>query len=152
MPLPPGIFYLAKQLPRILAPPLVVYGSKLVAELRFGIAVSTWFTAIACVLSGPALFTVIVQYRDYQIRCQAAAHGAVMAPNLSGSVIGGILRFFANTENIYPGKLLPESRVEPLTQTFVGEGLAVLGQEIGYTFTLRFLGQNSVRGQQELAR
>ncbi|KAJ7926709.1 cytochrome P450 [Mycena leptocephala] len=124
MPLPPGPVYLAKQLPRILAPPVAVYCTKLVAELCFqDLIVPTWLTTIACVFSGPALLTVIVQYRDYQIRRQAAALGAVLPPTVPNS-IGGLHMLFTNTDARYPG-----------------EGLATLGEDIGYTFSLRFLFQ-----------
>ncbi|KAF7326803.1 Cytochrome P450 52A3-A [Mycena sanguinolenta] len=83
MPLPPGIPYLAKQLPRVLAPPLVVYCAKLAIERLGNTIVPTWITTTACLLSGPALFIVLVQYRDYGHRREAAAHGAMMPPALS---------------------------------------------------------------------
>ncbi|KAJ7677044.1 cytochrome P450 [Mycena polygramma] len=126
MPLPPGIVYLARQLPRILAPPLAVYATKLVAELRFGVILPTSLTTVACLLSGPVVLTVIIQYRDYQIRRQATAHGAVVPPALPG-FIGGLNMLFAKTEDMYPG-----------------EGLAAIGQQYGYTFSVRFLFQNRI--------
>ncbi|KAF7353514.1 Cytochrome P450 [Mycena sanguinolenta] len=127
MPLSPGIGYLATQLPRILAPPLLVYCAKLVTELRLGIIVPTWLTTLACVLSGPAVLTVVVQYRDYQNRRQAAAHGAIIPPAIPGS-IGGLSMLFANVADMYPA-----------------EPLAAVASELGkYTLTIRFLFQNRI--------
>ncbi|KAJ7909793.1 cytochrome P450 [Mycena leptocephala] len=126
MTLPPGIVYLAKQLPRVLAPPVAVYCAKFVAELVFELVVPAWLTTIACALSGPALLTVVVQYRDYQVRRQAAAHGAVLPPSLPGS-IGGLHMLFINHEEMYPG-----------------EALAAVGEERGYTFSVRFLFQSRI--------
>lgn len=113
MSLPPGPVYLAKQLPRILAPPVAIYCTKLVAELCFqDLVVPTWLTTIACVFSGPALLTVIVQYRDYQIRRQAAALGAVLPPTVPNS-FGGLNMLFTNTDARYPGKWTESSVDNP---------------------------------------
>ncbi|KAJ7839867.1 cytochrome P450 [Mycena olivaceomarginata] len=129
---PPGIIYLSKQLPRILAPPLVVFCAKLVAELRFGIVVPAWLAALAYVLSGPAVLMVIVQYRDYQDRRQAAAHGAIMPPSVPG-YIGGINMLFMKNEDMYPGEY-----------TGACEPLVAAAENIGYTMTWRFLFQNRI--------
>ncbi|KAJ7231567.1 cytochrome P450 [Mycena rebaudengoi] len=123
---PPGLVYLSKQLPRVLAPPLTVFCAKIVAEHRFGFVVSTWLSALAYVLSGPAVLTVIVQYRDYQDRRQAAAHGAIMPPSVPG-YIGGINMLFMDNEDMYPG-----------------EPLVAAAENIGYTMTWRFLFQNRI--------
>ncbi|KAJ7248671.1 cytochrome P450 [Mycena rebaudengoi] len=123
---PPGLVYLSKQLPRVLAPPLAVFCAKLVAEHHFGFVVSTWLTALAYVLSGPAALTAIVQYRDYQDRRQAAAHGAIMPPSVPG-YIGGINLLFMDNEDMYPG-----------------EPLVAAAENIGYTMTWRFLFQNRI--------
>ncbi|KAJ7289514.1 hypothetical protein C8J57DRAFT_1706341 [Mycena rebaudengoi] len=77
---PPGLVYLSKQLPQVLAPPLAVFCAKLVAEHRLGF------------------------YRDYQDRRQAAAHGAIMSPSVPG-YIGGIHMLFMNNE-MYLGEPL----------------------------------------------
>lgn len=102
MSLPPGIVYLAKLLPRLVAPPLLVYGAKLLTELRSGIVIPTWATVLACVLSGPAVLTVVVQYKDHQNRRDAAANGAVLPQALPGW-IGGINMLFTNVADMYPG-------------------------------------------------
>ncbi|KAJ7106613.1 cytochrome P450 [Mycena epipterygia] len=126
MPVPPGIVYLSKQLPKLLTPALAVYCAKLLAEPFFGVVIPPWLTATACVLSGPAVLTVIVQYRDYTIRREAAAHDAVVCPAIPGS-IGGIHMLFAKTEDMYPG-----------------EPLAVHAPEFGHTLSVRFLFQNRI--------
>ncbi|KAJ7168966.1 cytochrome P450 [Mycena filopes] len=127
MPLPPGIVYLAQQLPRLLAPPLAVYAAKLIAELRFGAVIPTWTVATACVLSGPVFLTVIVQYRLYVVRREAAALGAVIAPAVP-NWIGGINMLFSNQENVYPA-----------------EQLATLcSEKTGYTLSISFLFQTRI--------
>ncbi|KAJ6553147.1 cytochrome P450 [Mycena capillaripes] len=126
MSLPPGIVYIANQLPRLLGPPLAIYAAKLVAELRFGAYIPAWLTTIACILSGPVLLTVIVQCRDFQYRRQAAAVGAVMPPSLPGS-IGGLHMLFRNNEDMYPG-----------------EWLVNVAKDIGYSFSVRFLFQDRI--------
>ncbi|KAJ6591285.1 cytochrome P450 [Mycena vulgaris] len=123
---PPGVLYLSRQLPRVLAPPILVFCVKLVAERRFGIVVPAWLAAVAYFLSGPAVLTVIVQWRDYQDRRQAAAHGAIMPPGVPG-YIGGINMLFMKNEDMYPG--------EPLVD---------VAENIGYTMTWRFLFQNRI--------
>ncbi|KAJ7327912.1 cytochrome P450 [Mycena albidolilacea] len=126
MSLPPGIVYLAKLLPRLLAPPLLVYGAKVLTELRSGIVIPTWATVLACVLSGPAVLTVVVQYNDHKNRRDAAANGAILPQALPGW-IGGINMLFTNVADMYPG-----------------EGLAVIAPERGHTLTMRFLFQNRI--------
>jgi hypothetical protein len=122
---------------------VAIYCTKLVAELFFqDLIVPTWLTTIACVFSGPALLKVIVQYRDYQIRRQAAALDAVLPPTVPGS-IGGLHILFTNTDSDtrYPGKWT-ESSVDTCLRpekNLPGEALATLGERIGYTFSLRFL-------------
>ncbi|KAF8191931.1 cytochrome P450 [Mycena galopus ATCC 62051] len=126
MPVPPGISYLARQLPLVLAPPALVYCMTLAVE-RFGVfVVPGWLTTIACLLSGPTLLTVRVQYRDYQHRRQAAARGAVMPPALPGS-IGGLHMLFRNEEDMYPG-----------------EGLYTVFENTGYTVTGSILFQKPI--------
>ncbi|KAJ6461725.1 cytochrome P450 [Mycena sanguinolenta] len=127
MPQAPGIGYLATQLPRILAPPLLVFCAALVSSLRFGIVVPTWLTILACVLSGPVVLTIVVQYRDYRNRRQAAAHGAIIPPAIPGS-IGGLNMLFAKVGDMY-----------------LAEPLAAVASELGsYTLTMRFLFQNRI--------
>ncbi|KAJ7775357.1 cytochrome P450 [Mycena metata] len=126
MTLPPGFRYLAQQLPRILAPPLVVYCGILGAQ-RFGSDIPAWAITTACVLSGPALLTIIVQYRDFMVRRKAAALGAIVAPALP-SWIGGLNLLFSSQENVYPA--------EPLA--------TITSEKMGYTFSIRFLFQSRI--------
>ncbi|KAJ7721839.1 cytochrome P450 [Mycena maculata] len=112
MSLPPGIVYLSEQ--PMLSPALAVYCGKLVAEFYFGVAIPTWLATAAYVLSGPAVLTVVVQYRDHRPLVPSS-------PSVPGS-IGGI-----NTENLYPG-----------------EPLAIHGKNLGYTSSVRLLFQNRI--------
>jgi hypothetical protein len=102
MSLPPGIVYLSKQLPRLFAPAFTVYVATLLAERGFGVAVPAWLTTVACLLSGPVVLTVIVQYWKYIVRRDAAALGAIVSPPAPGS-IGGVNMLFANVDDMYPG-------------------------------------------------
>ncbi|KAJ7710097.1 cytochrome P450 [Mycena olivaceomarginata] len=115
MTLPPGIVYLSKQLPRVLAPPLVVFCAKLVVELRFGIVVPAWLAALAYVL--------ISGLSGSPPSCR---HGAIMPPSVPG-YIGGINMLFMKNEDMYPG-----------------EPLVAAAENIGYTMTWRFLFQNRI--------
>ncbi|KAK7000219.1 cytochrome P450 [Favolaschia claudopus] len=126
MPFPPGIIYLATHLPRLLVPPLFVYCLKFAAESYLGSIIPTWLTSLAYILSGPAFLALLVQYRDYCVRSQAAAHGAVLPPALPGS-IGGLHMLFAKVKDMYPA--------EPLASFML---------EKGYTLTIRFLFQSRI--------
>ncbi|KAJ7182427.1 cytochrome P450 [Mycena crocata] len=128
MPLPPGIVYLSKQLPRLLSPYLAVFLGKLVAERGFGLAIPPWVTTIAYLVSGPTVLTAIVQYRDYIVRRDAAARGATLCPSMP-NLIGGINIFFSRTkyEDVYPG-----------------EPLEVIGRDLGYNLSIRLLFQNRI--------
>ncbi|KAJ7607751.1 cytochrome P450 [Roridomyces roridus] len=124
--LPPGIVYLSKQLPRLLAPAATCFVTKHALELYLGVVIPTWLSTLAYTLSGPLFLTVVVQYSDYIDRRDAAAAGAVMCPNLPGS-IGGLNMLFTSMEDMYPG-----------------DNLAVSGIDLGYNFGLRFLFQNRI--------
>ncbi|KAJ7807645.1 cytochrome P450 [Mycena leptocephala] len=70
----------------------------------------------------PAL-TAFVQYRDYIIRCEATAHGAIVCLTVPGSIDGtDLLR--ANIRDLYPG-----------------EPLAILARDLGFTSSTRLLFQ-----------
>jgi hypothetical protein len=75
----------------------------------------------ASILSGPAVLTALVQYRDYIIRREATAHGVIVCPTVPGST-GGIDLLRANTRDLYPG-----------------EPLAILACDLGFTFSTRLL-------------
>ncbi|KAK7038469.1 cytochrome P450 [Favolaschia claudopus] len=126
MSLPPGLLYLAHQLPRLLALPLGVYCLTLVAERLFDVAVPRWLAAALCLSSGPIVLTILVQYRDWKHRREAAAQGAVMAPNLPGW-IGGLQILFTETADMYPG-----------------EGLVAMTEKLGTTVNARFMFQNRI--------
>jgi hypothetical protein len=80
----------------------------------------------ASILSDPAALTAFVQYHDYVIWREAAAHGAIVCPTVPGS-IGGIDLLRANARDLYPG-----------------EPLAILARDLGFTFSTRLLFQPRV--------
>ncbi|KAJ7192913.1 cytochrome P450 [Mycena pura] len=125
MPLSPGLVYLALRLPRLLAPPLIVYSLKLVAD-SFTFAIPTWVTVAACLLSGPALLTVSVLYNDHVVRREAAARGAIVCPS-APNMRGGLGILFTNFDNMYPG--------EPIVQTC---------ELLGHTFRWRVFLQDRI--------
>ncbi|KAJ7481351.1 cytochrome P450 [Mycena galericulata] len=126
MALPPGIVYISNQIPRLLFPPLAVYCVKLLVELYLEITVPTWLATITYILSGPAVLTAVVQYRDYVVRREAAALGAIVCRSIP-SWIGGINMLFSNMKDIYPA-----------------EPLAIRMRDLGYTLSLRFLFQSRI--------
>jgi hypothetical protein len=67
-----------------------------------------------------------MQYRDYIVRREAAAHGAIVCPTVPGS-IDGIDLLRANTRDLYPGELL-----------------AILACDLGFTVSTRLLFQTQV--------
>ncbi|KAJ6601659.1 cytochrome P450 monooxygenase pc-2 [Mycena sp. CBHHK59/15] len=124
MPIPPGIVYLSKRLPKALVPPFFVYCLKSFTHHFFGLSLPTWLSALCYILSGPVALTAIVQYRDYIVRRDTAAHGAIVCPSIPGST-GGINMLFADPSEIYPG-----------------EPLAFHALHLGYTFSVRLFFQN----------
>ncbi|KAJ7446310.1 cytochrome P450 [Mycena latifolia] len=92
------------QLPKVLAPPLAVYGAELVAEIGFDVVIPLWLAMTAYILSGRnrLMLTVIMQYRDYVVRRDAAAYGAIVCPTIPRS-IGGLNLLLANQKDTYPG-------------------------------------------------
>ncbi|KAJ7614903.1 cytochrome P450 [Roridomyces roridus] len=119
--IPPGLIYLSKQIPRILAPAASCYLARIILYRFCDIAIPTWLAVLAYIFSGPLVLTVFVQYYIWKDRREASAAGAVLAPNLPGW-IGGLDLFTVNVENMFPG-----------------DHLAVGAAELGYTFGLRFL-------------
>ncbi|KAJ6512364.1 cytochrome P450 [Mycena vulgaris] len=124
MAFPPGIIYLAKLLPGVLAPPIGSCFLKWLLETYLGVHAPRWVFAPLCLLSFPLVFTFRVQRKLWADRRAAAAHGAVLPPALPSS-IGGIN--------------LIRSAIQDLAERYPGEPLAILAQDIGHTFCMRVL-------------
>ncbi|KAJ7080558.1 cytochrome P450 [Mycena crocata] len=124
MSLPPGIIYLSRLLPGVLAPPLVSWLLKWLGETYLHIDAPRWVWVPICVLSFPAVFTAKVQYRIYANQRAAARHGAVLPPGLPSS-IGGID--------------LVLSAMRDLAASYPGEPLALLAGKFGPIFSMRVL-------------
>jgi hypothetical protein len=105
MALPPGIIYLGGLLPKALAPAFVVYCINWLVLHFLGYSTPPWVAAACYLLSFPATVTAVVQYKDYIIRRDARALGAVLCPALPGSIGGiNILRTAAHNYALaYPG-------------------------------------------------
>ncbi|KAJ6577741.1 cytochrome P450 monooxygenase pc-3, partial [Mycena capillaripes] len=80
MPFPPGIIYLGKLLPGVLAPPLGTWFLKWLSETYLNVHAPRWVFVPLCLLSFPLFFTARVQYKLYADRRAATAHGAVLPP------------------------------------------------------------------------
>ncbi|KAJ7292238.1 cytochrome P450 [Mycena rebaudengoi] len=122
MALPPGIIYLGGLLPKALAPAFVVYCINWLVLHFLGYSTPPWVAAACYLLSFPATVTAVVQYKDYIIRRDARALGAVLCPALPGSIGGiNILRTAAHNYALaYPG-----------------EPPAIQSMAYGHTFSIR---------------
>ena len=89
MPLAPGVSYLARRVPQLLAPPAAVCAASYVARAHFGAAAPAWALALAYVLCYPLAFTAYIQWRDFKNARAAAAAGAVIPPVVEAKWIGG---------------------------------------------------------------
>ncbi|KAJ7182201.1 cytochrome P450, partial [Mycena crocata] len=98
---------------------------------RLAISTCKWVTSIAYLVSGPAVLTVIVQYRDYIVPRDAAARGAILCPSMPNLI--GKINIFSRTkyEDVYPG--------EPLE--VIGRDL---GYNLGYNLNIHPLFQNRI--------
>ncbi|KAJ7732923.1 cytochrome P450 [Mycena maculata] len=108
MSFPPGIIYLAKLLPGVLAPPIGTCFLKWLCDTYLDLQTPRWVFVPLCLLSFPLVFTAKVQYRLYANRRAAAAHGAILPPTVP-STIGGIdmvLSAMRNKGTVYPGEPL----------------------------------------------
>ncbi|KAJ6626539.1 cytochrome P450 [Mycena sp. CBHHK59/15] len=124
MAFPPGIIYLSKLLPGILAPPIGSCFLKWLCETYLNIHVPRWVFVPLCLLSFPLVFSFRVQYKLYANRRAAAAHGAVLPPTLPSS-IGGID--------------LMLSAMRDMAKRYPGEPLALIAKDAGHTFSMRVL-------------
>ncbi|KAJ6461237.1 cytochrome P450 [Mycena vitilis] len=123
MAIPPGIIYLSKLLPGLLAPPLGTCLVQWLCETYFNIHTPRWAFAPLCLLSLPLIFTARVQYRLYADRRGAKAHGAVLPPTVRSS-IGGIDLMIAGARN---------------ANAYPAEPLAQIASELGNIFRVRVL-------------
>lgn len=93
MPLPPGPVYLLQRLPSLVGPPTaVIVAVKLLnaSEYEFPIDIPDWAISVACVLSLPITLFLKVQYKRWKIRREAAAHGAILPPEVKDKWLGGV--------------------------------------------------------------
>ncbi|KAJ7758386.1 cytochrome P450 [Mycena metata] len=106
--MPPGVLFIASLLPAVFAPPIFTLGLLAFLKEFHSVLVPTWAAFILSILSIPGAFTLQVQYRDYTHRRDAAALGAVLAPEL-GSGFGGITTVLRSVREVaegFPGQLL----------------------------------------------
>ena len=80
MAVPPGILFLIPVLPRVIAPPLLVYVLLWVCEQCLGYSAPFWLSAIAYVGSWPLALAALVYSRNFRDWRKAKSLGAVMPP------------------------------------------------------------------------
>ncbi|KAJ7689971.1 cytochrome P450 [Mycena rosella] len=122
---PPGIIFLSKLLPGVLAPPIGTWFLKWLLDTYLDLHAPRWVFAPICLLSFPLVFASRVQYKLWTDRRAAATHGAVLPPRIPSSIPGGID--------------LIRSAMRDMAERYPGEPLAILSKKVGYTFSLRVL-------------
>ncbi|KAJ7155172.1 cytochrome P450 [Mycena filopes] len=127
MPFPPGLLFLAKLLPGVLAPAAGTYSIKWLCATFLGIHTPRWVLIPLGLLSFPVVFTVRVQYKLISDRRAAAAHGAVLPPTQPSS-IGGID--------------LIRTSMREMGKRYPGEPIALICKELGHMFCMRVLFEN----------
>ncbi|KAJ7877853.1 cytochrome P450 [Mycena leptocephala] len=110
--IPPGLIFLGSLLPPLLYPPIFTFLLVVLLREFYSVSVPTWATTILCVLSIPVALTLQVQHRDYVNRRDAAAHGAILPPELESSFGGR-----ARPRDWVPGQLLAQ-RCDDLGNTY----------------------------------
>lgn len=80
MAVPPGILFLIPVLPRVIAPPFLVYVLLWVCEQTLGYLAPFWLSVIAYVGSWPLALAAIVYSRNFRNWRKARSLGAVMPP------------------------------------------------------------------------
>ncbi|KAF8164800.1 cytochrome P450 monooxygenase pc-3 [Crassisporium funariophilum] len=111
MALPPGVQYLIQRLPSLLIPPASVIVLTKVARAQLDVVIPIWAVVIACFFSLPVAIVLRAQYQDFADRRAAAAHGAVLPPQVHDKWPGGIgllLHSIHNFQNGYPGEMFVE--------------------------------------------
>ncbi|TFK22821.1 cytochrome P450 monooxygenase pc-3 [Coprinopsis marcescibilis] len=104
--LPPGIIYLIKHLPKLLAPPAVTYLAAREFGHRLGYNVPWWSLGIALVFSTPLWVTLEVQWQIFADRREAARRGAVLPPEVESPYPGGLQFLAASHKDAYPSDVL----------------------------------------------
>jgi len=90
MEIPPGIVYLARRLHHVVLPPVLVYIGTRAWAVVFTRSFPGWVKTPAYILSIPVALACSILYKDLRDRRQAAIRGAVLAPKVKSSWIGGI--------------------------------------------------------------
>ncbi|EKM60403.1 uncharacterized protein PHACADRAFT_109856 [Phanerochaete carnosa HHB-10118-sp] len=90
MALPPGLLFLLPKIPQLLVPPVTVCLLAYLARVYFSYAVPAWALAVACILSLPAAFTILVQWYDHKIYREATARGSKLPCAVKCKYLGGV--------------------------------------------------------------
>ena len=109
--LPPGPRYLLRQLPSILVPPAVTYLLLQLLSTQLSLRLPSYLLVLAYTLSWPIAFTLLVQWRAWKNRRDAAARGAVIPPEVEHKLPGSVdllVRMFRNDKTMYLGEFLPD--------------------------------------------
>ncbi|KAI0944226.1 hypothetical protein AcW1_001983 [Taiwanofungus camphoratus] len=128
MPLPPGPAYLLHSLPRLLIPPAFIYLANILCRVLLDVVVPRRLLIAACLLSFPTAAFILVRWRKYANRKEAASLGAVMPPTVKHKWPGGVDILLAVSRNF--------------EKTFLGDWLFKWSEEYGHTYNREVLFEN----------
>lgn len=103
MSVPPGIIHLLRLLPLVFIYPAVTYGVLELGQVHFDTTVPRWIKALACILALPVVKLLQDMYTQIQIKRDAAARGAVLAPQVQGSGFSNVRKVAHSFAEGYPG-------------------------------------------------
>jgi hypothetical protein len=106
---PPGIIYIAQNVPFLLAPLALFYGISVVIQIHLTVQLPKWIIVVAFLLSHPFHLFATTLYTDYVNARTVAAYGATFPPRVESRLPFGLsnLRIMVtNFKKGYSGKFI----------------------------------------------
>ncbi|KAI0791806.1 cytochrome P450 [Abortiporus biennis] len=88
--LTPGIVYIARSIHKLLFPPLLVCLTAYLADQVFNVKLPLLFIISSCLLSLPTALWLSIQWSEYRVQHEAAAHGAVLPRSVDSKLPFGL--------------------------------------------------------------
>ena len=110
MRLPPGPRYLLHLIPQLTLPPLFTLVALHVLSLNVSAPLPLYAQILAFALSWPLAFALLVQWRSWANRWNAASRGAVMPEEVEHKLPGSVdllMKMFENDKSLYLGESPP---------------------------------------------
>ncbi len=107
MGLPPGPRYLLHLIPHLALPPLLVLTFLHILSINLATPPPLYLRILTFALSWPLSFVVLVQWRSWTNRSNAAAIGAVMPEEVKHTLPGSLdllMKMFENDRKLYLGE------------------------------------------------